>query len=99
MRNTRFALALRRAHGAGKPVLLGIEIAAVAIVACAAVWSATSSGGVVPAVAIAISLVVALALVVIASLAIPDDAAPAPSWFARQRAASRAQRSRPESRT
>ena len=98
MRNTRFAVALRRAHESGKPVLLGIEIAAVVIVACAAVWSATASGGVVPAVTIAISLVVALALVVIASLAIPDDAPPAPSWFARQRAANRAQRSRPGSR-
>lgn len=99
MRNTRFAVALRRAHQAGKPVLLVVEIAAVGIVACAALWSATSSSSTAQVITIGISLVVSLALVVIASLALPEDAPPAPSWFARQRAAVRNQRPRPESRT
>jgi multisubunit Na+/H+ antiporter MnhG subunit len=98
MRNTRFAIALRRAHAAGKPVLLGVEIAAVAIVACAAVWTATSSSTVAAAVTIAISLAVALGLVVVASVALPDGGPPAPSWFDRQRASSATQRSGPESR-
>jgi multisubunit Na+/H+ antiporter MnhG subunit len=96
MRNTRFGVALRRAHEAGKPVLLGVEIAAVAIVACAAAWSATSSSSAAPVVTIAISLAVALGLVVIASLALADDAPPAPSWFARQRAKDKTQRPRLE---
>jgi hypothetical protein len=70
-------------------VLLVIELLVIGAVLGTAAWPATSHGAAAVAVAAAVCLVASAILFAVASAVVPDDAPPAPSWFAARRASRR----------
>lgn len=87
LRNHDLSVRLRRAHAAGTPILLIIETAALTITVAVFAWTATSTWSGAVAIAIAVASVVSVLLIAVGSMAVPDDAPKAPSWFTAQRQA------------
>ena len=96
LRSTSAVTRFRQAHRAGRPVLLAVEIACLVPTVAAVGWAASSPGYLPLVVAYATALTMATVLVIAATLALPDDAPPCPSWFQKQRARSRPALSRGE---
>jgi len=85
LRDTRIAVALRGAHEAGRRVVIGFEMVAIIGVAATAAWASTSPGTGPLAITHLVAIAAASALTLLATVVIPNDAPPAPSWWVKQR--------------
>lgn len=87
IRQTAFAMRVRDAHRAGRPILLVVEGAALMPMVAVLAWTALTQSTAAIAATFVLATVGAGVLVFVAWLMVPEDVPRTPSWFEAQRAA------------